>query len=158
MKDRPGGRHTIATTPEAHAMSQIIRGHCHGGVTVTDQEYRNLHRLYGYVPEKPNAKPEPPPPLPPNADWKAENAHKNAVDAHARWTDPRPFLQAGADLHAMRHAEADGLRLVAWLARYTEPGEDPLKLLVRMASDAGFDVSPGDYGWATDEEKEPEEA
>lgn len=61
----------------------------------------------------------------------------------------REFMQAGADRNALRRAEADGLRLVAWLARYVPSGEDPLKTLIQVASDAGFDVDPEDFDWAT---------
>jgi predicted NAD/FAD-dependent oxidoreductase len=43
---------------------------------------------------------------------------------------------------------SDGLRLVAWLARYVEPGKDPLRTLVELACQAGWDVDPIDMGWA----------
>jgi hypothetical protein len=54
----------------------------------------------------------------------------------------------------MRAAEHDGLRILAWLARHAEPGEDPLKLVVRMASDVGCDIDPADESWACGEESE----
>jgi hypothetical protein len=62
--------------------------------------------------------------------------------------DPRALLQAGADRNMIRHAEHDGLRLIAWLARHVPAGEDPLKSLVLAAVDAGWDVSPEDASWA----------
>ncbi|HZL96042.1 MAG TPA: hypothetical protein VFB99_20460 [Vicinamibacterales bacterium] len=71
-----------------------------------------------------------------------------ALRAHAKWEDPRAFMQAGADRDVFRHAELDGLRLLAWIARYVPPGEDPLKSLVMLASDAGWDVDPDDVAWA----------
>jgi hypothetical protein len=67
------------------------------------------------------------------------------------------LLQSGADVSMMRHAETDGLRIMAWLARYVEAGEDPLKTVVGAMVDAGFDVEPADADWANDGEEEEEE-
>lgn len=68
------------------------------------------------------------------------------------------MYQAGADVNMMRHAEEDGLRIVAWLAQHMEPGADPLKTIVQMAIDAGWDVDPVDAEWAeSDVEDEPAE-
>ena len=39
-----------------------------------------------------------------------------------------------------RHAERDGLRMMAMLAKFCEPGQDPVKLLVQLCNDAGYDV------------------
>lgn len=57
------------------------------------------------------------------------------------------FMQAGADRNALRHAQADGLRLLAWLARHVEPGQDPLRTLVDLACQAGWDVDPLEVDW-----------
>jgi hypothetical protein len=46
---------------------------------------------------------------------------------------------------------------MAWLARYVEAGEDPLKTVVGAMVDAGFDVEPADANWANDGEEEEEE-
>jgi len=67
--------------------------------------------------------------------------------------ESRCMMQAGADRNAIRHAQEDGLRLVAWLASYLEPGEDPLRLLVRLVSRAGYDVGAEDFEWASSEEE-----
>jgi len=55
--------------------------------------------------------------------------------------------QAGADRNLFRHAEHDGLRIIAWLAKFVEPGTDPLKTVVQLAIDSGLDVSPTDIEW-----------
>ena len=55
------------------------------------------------------------------------------------------LYQAGADRDMFRHAEADGLRLLAWIAKYVEKGQDPVKTLIQFASESGVDVSPEDY-------------
>ena len=64
--------------------------------------------------------------------------------------------QAGADCNMFRHAEHDGLRVIAWLAKYVEPGQDPLKEIVKMAVDRRYDVNPSDVIWAEEEEEEEE--
>lgn len=58
------------------------------------------------------------------------------------------LLQAGEARHDLRMAETDGLRMLAWLARYVEPGEDPVKVLVHLAAKAGWDVSAEDVAWS----------
>lgn len=57
-----------------------------------------------------------------------------------------------------RYAEHDGLRIVAWLSRYTEPGEDPMKALIRLLMDSGIDIDPSDVTWAVGEEPQENEA
>lgn len=60
------------------------------------------------------------------------------------------FIQAGTDRNVMRLAEFDGLRMMAWLAQYVEPGQDPLRTLVQLAIEAGIDVMPEDVDWANE--------
>lgn len=66
--------------------------------------------------------------------------------------DNNVLLQAGADRNVVRHAECDGLRMLAWIARYVEPNGDPMKTLIQMAVDAGFDVADADAEWAEADE------
>lgn len=63
-------------------------------------------------------------------------------------SEDHPLMAAGARRNALREAEADGLRLMAWLAKYVPVGSDPLKTLVTMAGDAGLDVDAEDLEWA----------
>jgi hypothetical protein len=131
-----------------------------GSIVLSRDETAALNKLYGFKEEKPNKKPPKPelkvPELPADAlPWQRQDAEKKAKDDHKRalelwnsWTDPRPFYQAGADRNMVRHAEGDGLRLVAWLAKYVPEGEDPLKSLIQLAVDAGWDVDPADVEWA----------
>ena len=73
--------------------------------------------------------------------------------------DHSPFFQAGADVSMLRYAEVDGIRIVAWLARVmrgTAPGADPLKAVVQLAIDAGWDVDPADVSWAKNDEPSEE--
>lgn len=54
-------------------------------------------------------------------------------------SDETLFMQAGSDRNAIRHAETDGLRLLAWIAKFVPPGTDPLKSLIAAAVDSGWD-------------------
>jgi hypothetical protein len=155
-----GSNGSVVTTPNAGSMMQLLgSGVVAGGVALSRDEFTAIKKLYGFKPEKPNKKP--PPPVPPvredfDAPYKFEDAvrkHEAALKAHERWEDPRPLMQAGADRNAIRDAECDGLRLLAWLAKFVPTGEDPLKTLVRATADAGWDVNPEDIAWADDEEE-----
>lgn len=86
----------------------------------------------------------------PNALTRDESQHVRSLYGYVPEPEGhgRELLQAGADRNVLRHAQADGLRLVAWLARYVEPGKDPLRTLVELACQAGWDVDPIDVGWA----------
>ncbi len=154
MNRRPMCGGSEITTPRNGGMLRLLGpGMISGPVCLTGDEFRAIKKLYNFEPEKDNEKPEQP--VPPKredftAGWKYQEAltqYERTVKNLDNWTDPKPFMQAGADRNAIRHAEADGIRLLAWLARYVEPGQDPLKLLVQMARDSGFDVDPQDMDW-----------
>jgi hypothetical protein len=150
--NRPSTDTQCVTTPNAAAMVDLLGGIRSGPITLTADEFCAIERLYGYVPEKPTKKPPPPDPPPLGASYEDRRRHEIAVRAHNNWTDPRVLMQAGADVHMLRHAEADGLHLLAWLARFVPAGEDPLKTLVQLAVDAGWDVDPGDAAWAASDD------
>lgn len=125
-----------------------------GSIAVTNDELKALQRLYNVVPESPTPKPEPPV-APQQQDFKtaweykgALQEHERALKQHEKWEDPQSFLQAGADRNVFRHAEADGLRIVAWLARYLSAGQDPLQQVVQLAVQAGWDVDYEDVDWS----------
>lgn len=158
---RDGAHGAGVTTPQVALMMQLLgTGPAAEGVIFSRDEFENIKRLYGFVPEKPNQKP--PPPKPPEEKsfklrYQYEDAlrkYEQALAAHDKWEDPLPLMQAGADRNAIRHATHDGLRLLAWIAKFVPPGEDPLKTLVQLASDAGFDVDPEDTSWAEDTSEE----
>jgi hypothetical protein len=58
------------------------------------------------------------------------------------------LLKAGAERNVFRHAESDGLRMIAFVARYLSQGEDPVKFLAQLCIDAGFDVDPKIVEWS----------
>jgi hypothetical protein len=147
----------LVTTPKTATMLALLGGSlAAGSVWLSRDELRALRVLYGYTVEGSNPKP-PSPEAPKREDFqsaydydRAVSAHKKTLAAHATWTDPRVLLQAGADRNLIRHAEADGLRLMAWIAKFIEPDEDPLKTIIQLAIDAGWDVDPSDVSWAQD--------
>lgn len=129
------------------------------GVTFTLDQVRRLRIVYKFN----NGK---------RVEAWIEEARKGHLQAVAQWEKmrdetlakygrfnerpPLPFdadglrrLYATADdRNVFRLAERDGLRVLAFLARYLNAGEDPLKLVIRLAADADYDVSPDDVEWA----------
>jgi len=161
MKNRPKFADHYVTTPKTGTVFRLLgTGLRAGGVTLTRDETAALNKLYGFEIEKPQKRPPKPVlaevELEPDAPaWKRQDAekrakkdHEEAVKRWEKWSDPRELFQAGADRNMLRHAEHDGMRLVAWLAKYVPKGEDPLKTLVQLAVDAGYDVDPSDIEWA----------
>lgn len=122
-----------------------------------------LKNLYGFVPEKPNKKPEPPlTPKPEdfNKPWEYKDAlkkHEKLLELHDKWEDPKKLLQARADRNAMRHAESDGLRVIAWLAQYLTAGEDPLKYVIQLSTQCGLDVDFEEASWSEVDDQEFDE-
>ena len=158
MHDRPRTpNHSTGTTPNAAAMMSLLGvGITHGNVTLTRSEYRAAQRLYGYHDEPAQQRPPEPPGPPTRPKYLWDEAERKQAAAHAAWKawqDPSPLMQAGADRNMLRQLEADGVRMAAWIARYCEPGEDPLKVLIRMAIDAGLDVDPADVDWVEGDER-----
>lgn len=62
--------------------------------------------------------------------------------------DPNRLITQGNARNLLRQAESDGLRILAWLARYVPPGTDPLVAVVQAVAAAGGDVPPEDVAWA----------
>ncbi len=150
---------SLVSTPSAKFANELLGGGMvYQGVHWTQSEVDRLRKLYEYKVERPNKKPAPP--VAPkrsdfNSDWDYRSAvsrHEDELRNHAKWQDSIALLQAGADRNMARYAEHDGLRIVAWLSRYAEPGEDPMKALIRLLMDSGIDIDPSDVTWAIGEE------
>ena len=58
------------------------------------------------------------------------------------------MMAAGAQRNAYRAATSDGLRIMAWIAKYLEKDEDPLRFIVQLVDKAGFDVDYEDIEWS----------
>lgn len=159
---------SIVTTPLSATMIALLGPDLSsGGVVLTRSESEAIRELYGYKQEKPTKRPpEPIPPKPPGPSAGPEDArayaqlmdkYKGAMVNWHKWRDPLPLMQAGAARNAIRDAQVDGLRLLAWIAKYVEPGCDPLKTLVQFAAEAGMPVSYEDTTWADDEDDDDNE-
>jgi hypothetical protein len=142
------------TTPRAEGSARLLGAVVFDGVALTLDEMTAIRKLYGFKREGPTPKPEPPE-APKREDfaqdWEyrdAVHAYESALKHHENWEDPRALLQAGSDRNAIRHAKADGLRILAWLAKNVPAGDDPLKSVIQLAIDAGWDVDPSDIEWA----------
>jgi hypothetical protein len=150
---RPQADGSVITTPRAGQLMQLFGDRVrHRAASLSGDEFEALKRLYGYVPEKPHKRPPEPTNPGPSASYAELQKYKDAKRAWDVWEDPRPLMQAGADRNLLRHAEMDGIRLIAWIARFVEPGSDPLKTLITLASDAGWDVDPEDFEFASADE------
>ena len=124
-------------------------GEQYQGVTITRDEQSALGAYYEYDLSRvgPDA-PPPSPPAPPLSDatHTACEAYRRAVADHERVVarhDPQgwhKFQLAGAQLYMAREASSDGLRVMAWLARFLRPGDDPVQFVAQLAADAGMDT------------------
>ncbi len=157
--NRPQANGSTVTTPRAGQLLQLLGNPVrHGASALSRDEFVALKKLYGFQPEKPNKRPPEPVQPSPSASYTELQKYKDAKRAWDNWEDPKHFMQAVADRNLLRHAEMDGFRLIAWLAKYVEPGADPLKILISLASNAGWDIDPEDIDWANDEEPNDEDA
>lgn len=152
---RPQIRGSYVSSPSSKICIDLLGGGTvHEGVRLSQTEVDRLRELYGYRVEPPHDRPAPPV-APDRSHYECEydyqrevKKYEDALRVHERWVDPRGFHQVGADRNMIRHAQCDGLRIVAWLSRYVEPGDDPLRSLVGLLSGAGIDIEPSDVAWA----------
>lgn len=174
---RPPGfpAYACATPSTAMILDLLGRGARFEGVTVSESQMRALRKMYLYTDEAANAiveeqraahlaaeaaKIEHNAKLEEGYARKHNTRHPEKFDAEG----VRRFVDSGDARDVFRRASRDGLRMLAFLAKYIEPGGDPVKLLVQLASDAGFDVDGSDVEWANaedsaeDESPEPSEA
>ncbi len=62
-----------------------------------------------------------------------------------------PLIEAGELRNVLRSAKVDGQRLIGVLAKYVENDEDPVKVLIRVLIDAGYDVDPENVDWVEED-------
>ena len=144
---------SLCSTPSAACSVALLGGHRYEGVTFSRDELRALERLYECDFQRAEQEAV--------AFAAAEHAkrlteHKEALAKHAKdrylYTSPpeRPaapdpaaiarWQRSGGERNVFRHAAADGLRMVAAIARHLQPGEDPVRLLLSLLAQAGIDV------------------
>lgn len=68
---------------------------------------------------------------------------------------PNALVEGRDDLTSCRLASRDGMRIMAMLARHLAPGEDPVKLVAKMAIEYGLDLAV-DPDWVNSEDGDDE--
>lgn len=132
--DRPKGG---ACTKEDEGVLGLLGGAGVGaGVNYTRDQMRHLARVYGPVDDA-GLREHACGPLKPGDDG-----------GYA-------LLKAGTTRNLCRHAEHDGLRILGALLPYLHPVEDPVKLVIRLLSEAGYDTGCNSE-WAFDENEDDE--
>lgn len=58
------------------------------------------------------------------------------------------LLQAGMQRDLARSIDSDGRRIVAYLARFVEPGQDPLAFIISIMNEARIDIPAEDLDYA----------
>lgn len=140
---------SLYSTPSSREIIAMLGGESYQGVTISRDEQAALGAYYEYDlsavgPDA--APPSPPVPPPSDATQTEREAYRRAIADHERAVakhDPQgqhKFQLAGAQLYMAREASADGLRVMAWLARFLRPGDDPVQFVAQLAADAGMDT------------------
>lgn len=62
------------------------------------------------------------------------------ADLHQEALDVLSMHNTGDTRNLFRHAESDGLRLMAFLSQFVEPGEDPVRMVASALAEQGYDV------------------
>lgn len=138
--DEVCGRTT--TTPMSATMIQLLgAGSYCDGVRLSTSETESLCKAYSIVLPPARRKPT-------GEDYGDGPEYTN--DDQAKMGMDR-FYEAGALRNMFRAAKHDGLRSMAVLAKHLNPEEDPVKFLIRLLNDAGYD-HPDDFDWACEDE------
>lgn len=151
LQPRPQANGAPCATPSDADMIEAYGGSSFEGVAFSDAQRRDLEKLYGYDLARSAHE----------AIAYSESEYRRAMLAYdeamateadpwkrERLVKPKPpdpggiakFFISGNQLHMFRHAQCDGLRLIALLAHHVEPGRDPVRVLARLMIDAGWDV------------------
>lgn len=166
-KDVPMDGYYVAT-PGDGVLTHLFGGEALEGVCFTRDQLKHLKSLYGYedtidkelvddarVKHASNH-------IAAVADWHKKHPRPTSWDGKPPELEPfnekdiTTFVKAGGQLGMLRRAQRDGLRVMAFLAKYCQ-GEDPVKVVARLASDAGYDVDPGIMDWVEEvPEDDPE--
>ena len=144
-----------AATKSDAAVISLLGGRSHSaGVTMTRDQWARLGKFYTY-----DLSPEgPPTPLPaeparpaPDADYYKRQDYEAAMRA---WRQAcanhspqgvHKFALAGAERNLDRHVAADGVRLMAFLSRFLEDGQDPVALVAQLLAEAGYDTQGAEF-------------
>ena len=162
----PGDPDFFAATPDDVFVIKTLGGKQCNGVTFTDDQLRALRRAYGFSDTHNQSVVEG---MRQDHEVRVTAFEKTLLEAlpykreELERKRPKPFdaeglttfLESGDNVNLFRHAERDGLRIMGAISRFLEPGEDPVKLVLRLAVEAGYDVDV-DPEWLEDFEDSEE--
>jgi len=162
-------KHKTATKMD-NVTSSLLGGERYKGITFTHQQIRQLEKFYNFNTGEADR----------FADKTVELEKRNYEKKYEKEIEestislfkreprfpPKPDYDlireesknlslAGTNRNVMRHTELDGLRLMGFLSKWLEPGNDPVSFVGRLMSDIGYDICIGDL-WP-DNETELEE-
>jgi len=158
---------TVVATKSDIWSFELLGGETFQGVGFTKTQVENLWKFYGFPGDnKPHER-------------KGQDAYEASVTVDAKhkeinsshipgmrhekysipsWEKLREaaihttnFVNTGSVRNLFRHADLDGLRIMAFLSKFCEPGEDPVQLVARALADQGYDVSLDDVDDENDE-------
>ena len=72
-------------------------------------------------------------------------------DAEKVYKEHLALMEAGDRGNLWKHVEGDGQRVMAFLARHLEVGEDPVRLLENILTEVGYGMSPGEWDMEDDD-------
>jgi hypothetical protein len=149
----PGAPTRYCDTSTSADMIALLGGSSFESVSFTRDQVRALSRVYGFDADL-NARLD-------EAERQHAEQEQATKERHAQVGAKYPlvlrpfdraamrrFMQSGDERNLFRHAKRDGLRIMAFLSRFCDPDEDPVKVVVRVMHAAGYDVDPADMAWA----------
>ena len=107
----------------------------------------------------PAPRPDPPKKPAQNAGYFEQQEYDRAVRNWQRDCakhDPQgvhKFHLAGAELNLDRYVAADGVRVMAFLSRFLEDGQDPVALVAQLLAEAGYDTQGAEFDSEPDEDE-----
>lgn len=127
------------TDPQTEQMCRLLGGISFEAVTLSRNQIENLMKLYGCHHEKEKD-------WPPSTIEVPENPHaytpygSKPKMVQKVLGSAAPLAESAMLVSLGRRAKHDGLRMLAVLSRFCEPGQDPVKLLVQLCIEAGYDI------------------
>jgi len=176
--ERPTTEGSLVTaTPTDATMIALLGIGCHfEGVAFTRDQSKRLERFYGFDDQKARAEYE-------QHSRKASESREQQLQdelkkpnlskrTHDRLSVELDKIRAGREASAkgagdfgvagnlrnrLRIVREDGLRVMALLSKYLEPGEDPVKLVLLLLDEAGYDTG-GEFEWASELPEDDDES
>lgn len=135
--DRPNVEGNTVCSKADEVFLPFFGGEYYEACTYTKDQVKHLEKIYGPLDREQMKLRNSPDFIGPLTKEKDGNAYE--------------LMLAGGMRNILRAAKRDGQRLIGVLAKYVEPDEDPVKVLIRILIDAGYDVDPENVDWVEEE-------